>query len=99
MRNGTDPAAVTIGGYDGSVRGALHARRPRLHDLPPGRLPQLARPFRSATPGQVDLLWIVDVDGQRITFDVSYPPTATPEQVAELKDIVTTATFTRREGT
>ncbi|NUU17359.1 hypothetical protein HP550_08870 [Cellulomonas humilata] len=97
MRDGTDPAPVTIGGYDGlyvelSTPADLDfttCRQGSFHSWP-GRFQRDA--------GQVDLLWIVDVDGQRITFDVSYPPSATPEQVAELKEIVTTATFVRREG-
>jgi hypothetical protein len=32
------------------------------------------------TDGQVDLLWIVDVDGQRLVVDASYGPTATAEE-------------------
>ena len=47
----------------------------------------------------MDLVWIVDVQGQRITFDVYYHPGSTPqEQVDELREIVTTATFAQREG-
>ncbi|MFD1507379.1 hypothetical protein ACFSBG_17105 [Georgenia yuyongxinii] len=46
----------------------------------------------------VDALWIVDVEGQRITVDLSFPPGTPTEQVDELTVIVTTATFIRREG-
>ena len=47
----------------------------------------------------MDLVWIVDVEGQRITFDMWYHrESTTQEQVDELKEIVTTATFAQREG-
>lgn len=91
---GTDPVAVTVGGYD-----ALYVEMTTPADLSmcrdgyfrswPGR--------EDPGPGKVDLLWIVDVEGQRITFDLSYPPNATPEQVDELRQIVTSATFIPRE--
>ena len=50
-------------------------------------------------PGQVDMVWIVDVDGQRITFDAAHMPDVSPDEVAELKEMVTTATFTPAEDT
>ncbi|WP_456845654.1 hypothetical protein [Cellulomonas sp. P5_C6] len=97
MREGTDPAAVTIGGYDG-----LYVELSTPHDLDFTTCRQgyfHSWPGRSQRDGgQMDLLWILDVDGQRITFDVSYPPTATPSQVDQMKEIVTGAMFTRREG-
>ncbi len=57
----------------------------------PGRVQQF--------PGQVDMVWIVDVEGQRIVFDASHFPDASSEEVAELRDMVTTATFEPAEGT
>jgi hypothetical protein len=47
----------------------------------------------------VDMVWIVEVEGQRIILDVSYGPTATPEHVQQLRDMATTATFITAEGT
>ena len=96
MREATEPVPVTIGGYEGLY---LELSTPDDISNCPGGY------FRS-WPGREDnaagvkyLLWIVDVEGQRITFDLSYTPGATPEQVDELREIVTTATFIRREGT
>ena len=105
MRDGTDPVAVTIGGYDGlyvelSTPVDISTCREGFDDLGarfnyfyswPGR--------QDHATGWMDLIWIVDVQGQRITFDAAYDEAATTEeQVDELKEIVTTATFTQREG-
>jgi len=38
-------------------------------------------------------VWIVDVEGQRVVFDATHLATASPEDEAEIKDMVTTATF------
>ena len=44
------------------------------------------------------MVWIVDVDGQRLVFDAAYEPTASPDEVASLEEMVTTATFAPAEG-
>lgn len=95
MREATDPVPVTIGGYDG-----LYVELSTPDDITtcnggyfrswPGREDNGA--------GMTDLIWIVDVEGQRITFDLTYHPGTTPEQVDELREVVTTATFALREG-
>jgi len=97
MRDGTDPVAVTIRGYDGLY---VELSTPDEIDFTTCRQGYFSSwPGRFDTAeGQADLLWIVDVEGQRITFDLSYPPGTTPEQVNELREIVTTATFIPREG-
>lgn len=43
--------------------------------------------------GQVDRLWILDVDGEVIVVDATHGPDATPEQIAELEAIVATVRF------
>lgn len=98
LRDGTDPVPVTVGGYDGlyvelSVPDDIDIDSCDLGKFNswPGRWQQ--------GPGQVDRLWIVDVEGQRITFDVAATAGVTPETVNGLKELVTTATFTRPEGT
>ena len=98
MREGTRPVPVTIGGYDGLY---VELFTPDDLDFATCREGYFhSWPGRSdRAPGSMDLLWIVEVEGQRFTFDLTYPATATPDQVEELKEIVTTATFTRREGT
>jgi hypothetical protein len=40
------------------------------------------------SPGQVDRIWILDVDGQRLLVDASYLPEATPQDRAELESVV-----------
>ena len=99
LRDGTDPVPVTVGGYDGLY---VEISVPEDFDLStcrdgyfyfyfwPGR--------GEKSPGQVDLLWILDVEGQRMTFDLSYSPRSDPEEVEELKEIVMTATFMPRDG-
>jgi hypothetical protein len=43
--------------------------------------------------GQVDRLWILDVDGQRLVVDASYSPDATPDQRAEEDRLVRSIRF------
>ena len=95
MRKGTEPVPITIGGYDG-----LYVELSTPEDItacPDGGF--RSWPGRGDTAsGMTDLIWVVDVDGQRITFDLAYGPGTTPEQVDELREIVATATFALREG-
>lgn len=98
MRDGTEPSAVTIGGYDGLY---VELSRPDDLDLATCREDAFHTwPGRSDTNEEsVDLLWIIDVDGQRITFNVWHGATAASERVDKVTDMVTTATFVRREDT
>ena len=105
MRDGTDPVPITIGGYDGlyvelSTPDDISTCRKGLDEKGASYNYFYSWPGRQDhATGIVDLVWIVDVQGQRITFDVWYQPDATtPEHVDELKQIVTTATFAQREG-
>jgi hypothetical protein len=43
--------------------------------------------------GQVDRLWILDVNGQRLVVDASHSPNATPAQLHELDQIVQSLRF------
>ncbi len=102
LRASTDPVPVTVGGYDGlyvelSVPDDVDDSACADSDfsLWPGRGQSDVREIL----GQVDMVWIVDVDGQRITFDAVHTPDLSPDKVAELKNIVTTATFTPADGT
>jgi hypothetical protein len=45
------------------------------------------------TPGQVDRIWILDVDGQRLVVDASYLPEATPSDRHELERVVNSIRF------
>jgi hypothetical protein len=44
-------------------------------------------------PGQVDELWILDVNGSIVILDATYGPAAPPELVAELRTMAESATF------
>ena len=45
-------------------------------------------------PGQIDKLWIVDVNGTSVIFDAAWYEETPPEHIAELERIVQSATFT-----
>jgi hypothetical protein len=44
-------------------------------------------------PGQIDELWILDVDGSIVILDAMYRPETAPELVEELRAIIESATF------
>ena len=44
-------------------------------------------------PGQVDELWILDVDGAIVILDAMYGPAAPAEHVADLRTLAESATF------
>jgi len=101
LRAGTDPVPVTVGGYDGlyvelSVPDVVDDRACTDSDF--SLWPERGQSDVQEILGQVDMVWIVDVDGQRITFDAAFMPTTSPAEVAELKAMVTTATFTPAES-
>jgi len=98
MRTGADPVPVTVGGYDG-LYVELAVPDDVNVELCPNKTFNLWEGRWQQVAGQVDMVWIVDVEGQRIILDVSYGPTATPEHVQQLRDMATTATFTPAEGT
>ena len=100
LRAGTDPVPVTVGGYDGlyvelSVPDEVDvsACPSGVFGLWPGRAQRWGDIL-----GQVDMVWIVEVDGQRLVFDAAYEPNTSPDGVAELKEMVATATFAPAEG-
>ena len=43
--------------------------------------------------GQVDQLWVLDVNGQRLVVDATHSPNATAADQAELKDMVASIQF------
>ena len=44
-------------------------------------------------PGQVEELWILDVDGQRLVIDATHMPATSMADVAELHSILRTIRF------
>jgi hypothetical protein len=106
LRNATEPDDVTINGYHGkrlewSVPDDADFTDCDVRD--PGGEPT----FESWTatgwssdryqqgPGQVDRLWIIDVDGARLVIDAQFMPEATEQQVVELMEVVESLRFER----
>lgn len=110
LRHATEPTDVTLGGYRGSylewsvptdmvVTGDAdfegcdvepsNGHRDFVSWLGNGygeRYQQVA--------GQVDMLWVLDVDGQRLLVDATYSPGTTGADRAELASIVESLRFT-----
>jgi hypothetical protein len=100
LRASTDPVPVTVGGYDGlyveltvPMDVDASACPGGVFGLWPGR----AQRYQEIL-GQVDMVWIVDVDGQRLVFDAAHDANANPGKVAELEEMVATAAFAPAEG-
>jgi len=92
MRDGTTPVPVTIGGYDGFYVELSVPDDIDVDACPGGKFFSWPGRWQQGA-GQVDMLWIVDVDGQRVVFDAWALPGASPQERAELQHMVTTATF------
>ena len=83
LRNATAPVAVNLGGYHGkyldrSVPVDIHFSDCDRHQQ---------------GPGQVDRLWILDVEGSRLVIDATYMPGATERDRAELAKVVDSIAF------
>jgi hypothetical protein len=105
LRSATAPVAVSLGGYEGeylawSVPADIHFSS---CDRGPGDTTGF---FESWTgngtggtdryqqaPGQVDRLWILDVEGQRLVIDAGSLPGATKQDRAEQTKVVDSITF------
>jgi hypothetical protein len=100
-RDASEPADVTIGGYSG-VTLTLHVPDDAdfsacdegnfgswndASDADPG-------PSRhSQAPGQIDQLWVLDVDGTLTVIDAGYYAGTPPELVDEMRTIIESTTF------
>ena len=93
LRNGTEPVPVSIGSYNGFYVEVSVPDDIDIDKCGGGQFRSWPGRAQQDGAGQVDMLWILDVDGQRITFDASYATSASPAEVEELKNMVTTATF------
>ncbi|WP_456845271.1 hypothetical protein [Cellulomonas sp. P5_C6] len=97
MRAGTDPVPVTIGGYDGFYVELSVPEDVDIAACPGGKFFSWPGRWQQA-PGQVDMLWIVDAEGQRVVFDAWALPGSSPQERTELQHMVTTATFVPSSG-
>jgi hypothetical protein len=98
-RDASDPVDVTVGGYPGKSI-ILHVPDDAVFaDCEEGefamfRVDGETGPGRySQGPGQVDELWILDVDGAIVIIDAMYRPDTAAELVEEMRAIAESATF------
>jgi hypothetical protein len=97
LRAGTAPVPVTVGGYPGMYVELSVPQDVDPDACPGGRFNSWPGRWQQG-PGQVDLVWIVDVEGDRLVFDASHGPAADADDVQQLKDMVATATFMPADG-
>jgi hypothetical protein len=98
-RDASDPVDVTVGGYAGKSI-ILHVPDDAVFaDCEEGEFAMFAvegetGPGRySQGPGQVDELWILDVDGAIVIIDAMYAPTTPNALIEEMRAIALSATF------
>jgi hypothetical protein len=108
LRNATSPVDVTVDGYDGKY---LEWSVPGDIDFSDCDVGGGVHYFESWTgdslwksdttdryqqgPGQVDRLWILDVEGRRLVIDATYMPGETEQDRAELAQVVDSIRFER----
>ena len=108
MRDATTPADVTLGGYSGRyLRWSVPAHMVVTGDssfagctVEPGGRREFTSWYDSGDgvrwqqmAGQVDRLWVLDVNGQRLLIDATYSPNATHAQREEENRIVESIRF------
>jgi hypothetical protein len=97
-REATAPVDVTVGGYPGKML-TLHVPEDAVFaDCDGGEFRTLVEvetgdaPIQQG-PGQIDEVWVVDVDGTLIFIDVGYFAATPAEDVEEMREMVESATF------
>lgn len=96
-RDATPPVDVTVGGYPGKML-TLHVPEDAVFaDCDGGEFRTLIEVPDAAHyhdgPGQIDEVWIVDVDGTLVFFDAGYFAATPAEAVEEMRAMVESATF------
>jgi len=96
LRNATAPVSVSLGGYNGKYLEWSVPIDIQFSGCDGGM-------FRSWTdargdryqqgPGQVDRLWILDIEAHRLLIDATYMPGATEQDRAELAKVVKSIVF------
>ena len=98
LRNATEPVDVTLDGYAGKY---LELSVPSDIDFSECDVDEGQGRFFSwdgryhQGPGQVDRLWILDVDGSRLVIDAFQMPYSTAEERAEQQAVVDSIDFNR----
>jgi hypothetical protein len=100
-RNASEPVDVTVGGYAGKHI-TLHVPEDAdFSDCDEGEFASYGLEGDTADslvrthqgPGQVDELWILDVDGSIVILDAMYRPDSPDALVEELRSVAESATF------
>ena len=107
----TEPVDVTVGGYAGkaitltvpmSFDAPDATREEKFGDCDEDMygfygVEGESEPDRNAQgAGQIDELWIIDVDGAIVILDAAYSPAAPPDLVEEMRAMAESATFESR---
>lgn len=99
----SDPVDVTVGGYAGNHitlhvpndpqnRGGTFVGCDQENFASYGEAGGEPSRYHQG-PGQIDELWILDLDGAFVVLDATYRPNTPAELVEELRSIATSATF------
>ncbi|MEX0626034.1 MAG: hypothetical protein WD402_05780, partial [Chloroflexota bacterium] len=100
-RDATAPVDVTVGGHPGKML-TLHVPEDAVFtDCDGGEFRTLIEVSDSGDeaprfhqgPGQIDEVWVVDVDGTLVFFDAGYFADTPAEDVEEMRAMVESATF------
>jgi hypothetical protein len=98
LRNSTTPTDVELGGRHGKYLQLSVPRDIDFSDCDEGFFESWTADGWASDryhqgPGQIDRLWILDVDGQRLVVDAAYMPEATAQERAELAKVVDSIRF------
>lgn len=98
LTNGMDPVPVSLGGYDGLYLEISVPTDMNFDDCVNNMFVSLRADdgglrFHQG-PGQVDQLWIVDVEGDRVVVGASYMPETDPDEIDALTEMVESISFT-----
>jgi hypothetical protein len=97
-RDASEPVDVTVGGYAGKVITIYVPDDVNIDDCEGSEFAtfgteteDLARYHQG--PGQIDELWIIDVDGAIVIIDAMYRADTSAELLGELRSLAESATF------
>ena len=87
QRGDAVPVDVTIGGYSGKMIQLTVPSDVDFHDCELGEFRSWSGRFHQG-PGQVDEIYILDVDGQRTVIDAAYMPDTSEADLADFRAII-----------
>jgi len=97
LRNATAPVAVSLRGYRGKYLQWSVPTDANFSDCDGGRFKSWAAENGGDRyqqgPGQVDQLWILDIQGRRLVIDLTYMPAASELDQVELRKVVDSIAF------